>query len=354
MIIRDLKTMKERSNMSWPEMCRACNLEYSTVMRWLGREESGVPPVFRPGPKKTRPFSMSGLMERIRNLNHGKKRTAGTGELYDTYSGSISRRDFGRLAAMARKEVNDGRAMDMRRVDWKTPGIVWSMDDTELGTVWDGSKIVGHLVMDLGSRYKFPPDCGPLPAGDAVAESLERLFNKYGPPLFLKMDNHWNFRNKAVFRVLARYFVIPLFSPPYYSPYNGSIEKANGEFKEMLADKLENVTDGIREHLQAYAETAVHDLNHKDRGCLYGTNSCRKFFAEKDINKFYIRERRTIFDWIKTQTRAIMEYMEVNTGKAYEAAWRIACETWLRLKGFISVSVNGKVLPNFGAEISHN
>ena len=147
---------------------------------------------------------------------------------------------------------------------------------------------------------------------------------------------------------------VPLNSPAYYSPYNGSIEKANREYKECLADKLEDHAGGIRDHIKAYAESAVHALNHKQRKCLGGSNSCWKFFSEKSRNSFHRRERRSIYDWIYFQTRAIMEYMRSESQNAFQAAWGVACETWLRLNGFISVSINGKVLPNFCAKISHN
>ena len=30
-----------------------------------------------------------------------------------------------------------------------------------------------------------------------------------------------------------------------------------------------------------------------------------------------------------------------------QAAWRIAAEAWLKMKGFITVTINGKVLPGF-------
>jgi hypothetical protein len=30
-----------------------------------------------------------------------------------------------------------------------------------------------------------------------------------------------------------------------------------------------------------------------------------------------------------------------------QAAWRIAVEAWLRMKGYITVSINGKVSPYF-------
>jgi len=353
-VIEIIKEMKDKTGLSYPTICEACEVEYSSFARWLSRHKINKPAVFKPGPKKVKPFSLERLQEKIRNLRHGKKRTQSTGELYARFADYISRRQFNDLVSMARHDVNLEHSMNMRRIEWKNPGIVWSMDDTELGKDSHGSQVDEHMVMDLGSRYKFPPVCGSLMTGKEVAENLENLFKKYGTPLFIKRDNHKNLNNCEVDAVLEKYFVIPLNSPEYYSPYNGSIEKANREFKECLAEKLEVLSSGMREHLQAYSETAVHDLNHKQRPCLQGDNSCQRFFNLKSNHWFSKKERRSIYQWIKSQTWAILEYMENKSEKAFGAAWRIAVETWLRMKGFIFVYVNGKVLPNFMPEYSHN
>lgn len=349
-----MQEMKDKTGLSYPAICEACEVEYSSFARWLGRHKINQPAVYRPGPKKVKLFALENLQEKIRNLKHGKKRTAYTGNLYDRYADFISRRDFNLLVNMARRDVNRVHEMNLRHIDWKTTGIVWSMDDTELGTDTNGFRIFEHMVMELGSRYKFPPVCGPLMSGKQVAVNLEKLFRKFGVPLFLKRDNHGNLNSWEVNAVLKKYFVIPLNSPEYYSPYNGSIEKANRDFKDCLVEKLEKLTSGIREHLQIYSETTAHDLNHKRRDCLQGEISCQRFFNQKNDYRFNKRERRSIYNWIKSQTWAILHYMNDKTHKAFSSAWRIAAETWLRMKGFIFVSVNGKVLPNFMPEYSHN
>lgn len=353
-VIEIIKEMKDKTGLSYPAICEACEVEYSSFARWLSRHKINQPPVSKPGPKKVKPFSLERLQEKIRNLRHGKKRTGATGDLYDRYAEFISRRDFQFMVSMARQDVNREHTMNIRRIEWKNPGIVWSMDDTELGKDTNGIRFFEHMVTDLGSRYKFPPVSGCMLSGKDVAANLERLFKRYGCPLILKRDNHGNLNSWEVNEVLKKYFVIPLNSPAYYSPYNGSIEKANRDFKECLVEKLQRLTSGVREHLQIYSETVVHDLNHKHRDCLHGEISCQRFFNQKDNNRFNKRERRSIYNWIKSQTWAILQYMKDKSDKAFNSAWRIAVETWLRMKGFIFVSVNGKVLPNFMPEYSHN
>jgi transposase InsO family protein len=360
-IIEIMRDMKTATGLSYPAVCEACEVEYPSFARWLKRYTSNKPVVSRPGPKKVEPFDMENLQFEINNLKHGKKRTAETGKLYSMYMNSISRRDFGLLVSMARKDVNREHEANLRRINWKTPGLVWSMDDTELGSDPNGIKLFEHMVMDLGSRYKFPPVFGSLLTGKRVAENLEKLFKKYGVPLFLKRDNHKNLNNKDVDEVLKNNFVIPLNSPEYYPPYNGSIEKGNSEFKACLVEKVEVLQSGIREHLQAYSETAIHELNHKGRECLRGNNSCQRFFNEKSNYRFTIKERSSIYKWINIQTEAILEVMkfdhysekEKRYRKAFGSAWRVAAETWMRMKGYIFVSVDQKVLPNFCLENYH-
>ena len=145
---------------------------------------------------------------------------------------------------------------------------------------------------------------------------------KFGPPLFLKKDNHGNLNNREVDKVLEEHYVIPLNSPAYYAPYNGGVEKANGEFKETLLSKADPESPNLKEHITAYSESAAHDLNHKPRECLKGQNSCQAFFNNRQLHKFTIRERRIIYEWIISKTYDIFKCMEHKTRKAFESAWR--------------------------------
>jgi len=140
----------------------------------------------------------------------------------------------------SRREVLRERQADTRRIDWRVPGAVWSMDPTEL--TWRDDALRQKLrllpVMDLASRYKFPPWVGSPLTGDQVAAHLEELFHRYGPPLVLKRDNGSNLHTAAVDELLNRWLVIPLNSPPHYPPDNGGIERAQREFKSALRPQL--------------------------------------------------------------------------------------------------------------------
>ncbi|MHC4538007.1 MAG: hypothetical protein ACYS6K_29110, partial [Planctomycetota bacterium] len=132
-IIEIMRKMKTATGLSYPAVCEACEVKYPSFARWLKRYTSNRPVASRPGPKKVEPFDMENLRFEINNLKHGKKRTPETGKLYSMYMNSISRRDFGLLVSMARQDANREHEANLRRINWNTPGLVWSMDDTELG-----------------------------------------------------------------------------------------------------------------------------------------------------------------------------------------------------------------------------
>jgi hypothetical protein len=139
--------------------------------------------------------------------------------------------------------------------------------------------------------------------------------------------------------VLTDYFVMPVNSPVYYPPYNGAIEEAQTELKTGLDVKLSYRPSCPREHMEAYASTVEHDLNHKPRPCLKGNNACQMYFANK--RTFTKWERRDACDWIMNLQNDIL----CSGGVQPQTAWRIAVETWLNMKGFITITINGKVLP---------
>jgi transposase InsO family protein len=120
---------------------------------------------------------------------------------------------------------------------WHHPGAVWAMDHTERTKCQAGAKAIDGrwpyvlAVRDLASGCQL----AWLPVLDETAETtidaLQWLFLEHGPPLVLKSDNGSGFIADATRRLLDRWQVRPLFSPPYLPEYNGSIEAGNGALK---------------------------------------------------------------------------------------------------------------------------
>ncbi len=161
----------------------------------------------------------------------------------------------------------------------------------------------------------------------------------------LKRDNEGNMNHRAINDVLAESFILPLNNPEYYAPYNGAIEESQREVKDCLRKKLMEGLPDPGDHITAYAETVVNDLNHRIRPCLKGKTSCQVFFDSSNRPTFTKRERRGIYDWVMERVERILLTMNQSDQTVRQSAWRIAVESWLRSKGYIRVHTNQKCHP---------
>ena len=318
------------------------DLGYSTIMRWKRRRNNQEIIIGKPGPKKVEPIDLQALAYQINQMDHGIKRTIGTTDMYHDYQNQISRRDLQTLTRSVRKIVN----IPDHRIEWKAPGVVWSIDDTQ----YRNTKI--QQVQDLSARYKFPVLISESMTGDKTANHLEQLFKQYGPPLFLKRDNGTNLNHDCINKVLTNYWVIPLNSPIYCPPYNGGIEKAQGEVKQRLNNSSSNEIS--EDHLINLTQNALHDLNHMKRRVLHGQNSCEVFFRNKQKNQFNKRQRKEVYEWIKQTVLTLLDEKDCYTKHEQSAAWRTAVKVWLEMNNCIRIKKTQKVLPNFFDLLSHN
>jgi transposase InsO family protein len=326
--------IREKTGMSYRAISNTVRLPYPSFIRWHMRNKKDTP--------KVKPPDFGRIEQDIAQLSHGHNRTQGTGALYASYASYVSRREMQSMVAMARHDLNASHRQNLRRIHWNIPNVAWSMDPCEYRQRDStGNKVYLNQMQDLASRYKFSPMMGEIPCGEEISGYLTATFNRFGAPLFLKRDNGGNLNHAMVNDVLADYFVLPVNSPVYYPSYNGSIEEAQAELKNGLTAKLSYKPSCPREHLEAYAATVEHDLNHQPRPCLNGKNACQVYFAGK--RTFTKWERRDAYAWITN----LQNDMLCCEGVQPQAAWRVAVEAWLKKKGFITVIVNGKVLPNF-------
>jgi hypothetical protein len=331
--------IKERTDMPYRAICEAVRLPYPSFIRWRMRRDKDAPLVRQPGPPKVKPPDLNRLGQDIAQLSHGQDRTQGTGALYACYGASVSRRELRSMVAMARHDLKASHRQNLRRIRWNVPNMTWSMDPCEYKH-HDAAKVYLNQMQDLASRYKFGPLAGNIPCGEEIAGHLAATFKRFGAPLFLKRDNGGNLNHAAVNDVLAEHLVLPVNSPAHYPPYNGAIEEAQAELKAGLNAKLA-YKPCPGEHLEAYAGVVEHDLNHQPRPCLNGRNSCQAYFSGR--RTFTRWERRDAYEWIANAQKNML----CCGGIQPQAAWRIAVEAWLKMKGYITVSINGKVLPYF-------
>jgi hypothetical protein len=347
-----IEEMKGRTKMPYKMICEALQLPVGSFNRWRSRIRANLILIKRPGPKKVEPFACSVLDAEIRLLDHGRKRSAGTTELYRRHCFELSRRELGRMVEQVRQDLLADHRRHLRRIEWVTPGVVWAMDGTQYDMGLTG-KIYLCNMQDLGSRYKFWPLAGGYPVGEQIAEHLRENIDRYGAPLVLKRDNEGTMNHFAVNEVLKEFFILPLNSPRDYAPYNGAIEESQRELKECLQEKLASAMSDPQDHIAAYTESAVNDLNHRIRLCLNDRTSCQVFFEAGIRPTFTRRKRREIYDSIIEKVERILLAMKQSGQAIRESAWRIAVESWLKSRGYIRPQIKTKVSPNFSSFLAH-
>ncbi|MGE5745657.1 MAG: hypothetical protein ACM33U_00165 [Solirubrobacterales bacterium] len=354
MVVTTITELKHRVRWSYPRLCRCVGVAYGSFRRWTARLAQQQPPRGRPGPKKVMPLQLDELRGAVDGLDHGNQRSRGTGALYRHYQAQLSRRELAALITTARRALAEAREAAQCHITWHVPGVVWSLDDTELARV-NGHCLCLHQVQDLASRYKFLPWVGEQILGETVAARLEQLFVEHGPPLVLKRDNGGNLNQEAVDVILARYWVMPLNSPRQYPPYNGGMERAIREIKAPLRAQLHLSGPTSAAEVQHWAERLAYELNHRPRRALQGQVACRVFQDARPILRAYtLRKRREAFDEMNALTWTLLQAQGVCTEHDAGRIRRVAVETWLQKHRVITVTQNHRVLPLFLKKTAHN
>lgn len=328
MIPRILEQLDQgRQEFSWKELCYGL-LPGATVMRWRARARAGQTLLEKPGPKKQAPLNLALVEARIAALDHGRRRSAGTTGLLAELSSAISRRRFQELVAEARQNHLD----DMKRIQWRVPGVAWSLDTTQYGP----EKIKITPLRDLASKYQLPvPLAAAQEDGARIAEYLERLFQRDGAPLFLKRDLGSPLKCHPIENVLERYHVLPLDSPPDYPQYNGAIERGMRDLQAAL--------DHVRQTqvplpISVVLELATHRLNHRCLRSLGHRTPCQVYHDPARRLRLHGLSRQRIFREVFAQFWQYLETMPERNRHTVNAAWRRVVESWLRRQGWISVT----------------
>lgn len=345
-IVSRIDFARQNTGLSYQHLCRAMDVPYRTFKRWRRRKEGGHPLVRAPGPSKTGPFDPAVLSGELALLPHGNHRTPGIGRLYGKYSESLSRREIAFMAAEVRAEQNDIHRRNLRRVEWLVPGVVWAIDGTEYA---DGSgKRQLMTVRDLCSKYLLRPMVTEwTPCGKEVGSHMVNLWKDNEAPLFLKMDNGGNLVGQDNMKILAENRVMPLISPPLYPRYNGSLENAQGDFKEAVRESLPLERKVSLEEFRLHAALAAHDLNHRSRDVLNGKNPCQVFHDETRRMKFTEPERKATYDWINQTQESIIKEVGCFSKREVATARRKAIEAWLLKNKIIRITLNGLSVTRF-------
>ena len=345
-IVRRIDFAKQRTGLSYRDLCRAMDVSHRTFKRWRCRKESGQPLLHAPGPGKTEPFDPAVLSGELASLPHGAHRTQGIGRLYIKYGESLSRREIDCMAAELRAELNDIHRRNLLRVEWQVPGVVWAIDGTEYIDVYGKRQML--TTRDLCSKYMFRPMATQwTPCSEEVAAHMVKLWDINEPPLFSKMDNGGNLIGQVVMETMAAKRVIPLVSPPVYPQYNGSLEKTQGDIKEAIRQSLPLGRNVSLEEFELHAALAAHDLNHRSKDILKGKNPCQVFHDETRRIRFTEPERKGIYDWISQTQESILKEAQDFSKRTVATARRKAIEAWLLKNNIIELTLNGKSVTQF-------
>ena len=180
------------------------------------------------------------------------------------------------------------------RYEITAPMVMWSEDGA--GFRQRGEKHELLVIQDEASRYKVNHRLVPGPAnGEDVCDYLEEAFEKHGAPLLLKQDGGWIFHTDAIDKLLKRWGVESVTSPPYYPQYNGKKERSIRDIKSYERAIRRH---GVKCTLDERLDTAIHDLNEvRPRPVLRG-RTAREVY-ERDRVSLPDRDafRRTIDRW---------------------------------------------------------
>lgn len=347
-IVNRVNFAKQRTGLSYRDLCRAMDISHRTFKRWKRRKESGEPLLHAPGPGKTALFDPAVLAGELASLPHGAHRTQGIGVLHNKYGQCLSRREIDYLAAEIRAELNNIHRHNLLRVEWHVPGVVWATDGTEFSDAYGKRQIL--TTRDLCSKYMFRPMVTLwVPCNDEVGGHMVKLLDVNERPLFIKMDNAANLIGQNSMILLAEKRIIPLVSPPEYPQYNGSLEKSQGDIKEAIRKSLPLGRNVSLQEFELHAALAAHDLNHRSTDILKGKNPCQVFHDESRRLKFTEPERMAIYDWISKTQESILKEVQDRSKRTAASARRKAIEAWLLKNNIISLTLNGKSVTQFSA-----
>ena len=332
MTVNTIEHIQQEERIPAIQACLAAGVPYATHKRWKARVLAGLPPVGKPGPCPVGPLDEDTLLEQIRALAHGFKRTHGTGKLYATWRPGISRRDLQVRVKVVRDEENAARAETTRHLEWIRPGSVWATDTTEVAV--GGQKYHIQTVRDLASRYTLTPHTSHVPTDEENARMLEDQFRRYGAPLFLKRDNGSNENGPAIARVLAAWGIIPINSPVAYPQYNGAVERAQDEIQDALAADL-IPAPCLPAHAAAHLGRVAHDLNHRRRASLRGRCACELFHPNRRHAIVTRGQRKEVAEELMQDAAVILAEVEVPTRRQAQKAWRLVVEDWLLNNGYV-------------------
>lgn len=147
--------------------------------------------------------------------------------------------------------------------------------------------------------------------------------------------------------VFDEFGVLPLNWPTYYPPYNGGIERGQLELERVLEARIGNEPVDTRV-FKLECDVSGHEVNHRRRRSLGWQTACYALETARPWARLFgRRERKEVYEEIKSLAVDIVAQLDEHTEAAAELAFRHAVETWMQLNQLIRVTQNGKASPCF-------
>jgi transposase InsO family protein len=272
-----LKAMEPGANKA--ELCRDYGVARKTGYKWIARfEAEGVEGLRSLSRRPRRAVSVAGeVVLRISELREAHPRW-GPKKLR-----ALLARELGASKVPSSKTI--GRVLDRLgkprlRKPWKRmgggiereapvhsvsgPNDLWTVDFKGWWKVGDGARCEPLTVRDQFSRYVLCAKAMPSTAGEGVRKQFERLFDQYGLPSAIHVDNGSPFgstRARGGLTHLSAWWVAlginVVFSRPGQPQDNGGHERMH---RDML--EVEQNASASIESEQAALDRWVHEFNH--------------------------------------------------------------------------------------------
>ena len=115
---------------------------------------------------------------------------------------------------------------------------LWSLDIIEDVISKNGSvkKFRIFNLIDVFSRFAFPPLINTSLTGEKIAEHLKKLIESYGCPRAIIRDDGPEFRSKSFQKIISKYRIKEVIIPPGQPFKNGYVESFHSRMREELLD----------------------------------------------------------------------------------------------------------------------
>lgn len=217
-----------RQGMTVAEIARKMGMSATTLADWDARWAKDRMPVRRRG--RAQEASDHEVKNGVILYIHFVGLHLGLPSLMQAFP-NVARAELERLLAQYRHAYQLMATYYVFALRWTRPGTVWAMDFTEAPCDIEGGYPYILIVRDLASGFTLAALPWESPTSEVVVLLLRYLFHWFGAPLVIKTDNGSHFTADEVEWTLAAAGVVQLLSPPYWPPYNGSIEAGGGSLK---------------------------------------------------------------------------------------------------------------------------